>query len=45
MKKDYLEIDIQLLYLTTEDIVTLSAGEFDDNNPEQDKVGDDIFNT
>ena len=43
MKKNYIEMDIQLLYLATEDIVTLSAGEFDDDK-EKDVIGDDIFN-
>lgn len=43
MKKDYLEMDIQLLYFTTEDIVTLSAGAFDDAQS-NDLVDDDIFN-
>ena len=43
MKKNYLEMDIQLLYLATEDIVTLSAGTFD-SAKEDDLVSDDIFN-
>jgi hypothetical protein len=46
MKKDYKDIYIQLLQFAEEDIVTLSlgaAGEFDQNNPDRDVMGDDIF--
>lgn len=42
MKKMYIEMDIQLFQWEVEDIVTLSAGEFD-NNKENDVTGDDIF--
>ena len=47
MKKNYVEMDMQLLQFASEDIVTLSigqAGQFDQNNPDRDVMGDDIFN-
>ncbi len=43
MKKIYIEMDIQLLYLEEQDIVTFSAGEFD-SEKDNDLVGSDIFN-
>ena len=42
MKKTYTEMDIQLTYWMATDIVTFSAGEFDDQQS-NDLVGDDIF--
>ena len=43
MKKMYAEMDIQLFQWEEEDIVTLSAGEFD-SGKDDDLMSDDIFN-
>ena len=43
MKKDYMEMDIRLFQWEVEDIVTLSAGAFDEAQS-NDLVSDDIFN-
>lgn len=43
MKKMYVEMDIQLFQWEVEDIVTLSAGAFDETQS-NDLVEDDIFN-
>ena len=43
MKKDYMGIDIQLFQWEAEDVVTLSAGAFD-NLQSGDLYKDDIFN-
>ncbi len=42
MKKIYAEMDIQLFQWEIEDIVTLSAGEFD-GDKDNDLMSDDIF--
>lgn len=43
MKKQYDPVEVRIAWLDTVDLITASAGEHDDNNPDKDVKDDDIF--
>ena len=43
MKKKYFEVETEIIFFETQDVITKSSGVFDNNNEDNDVTGDDPY--